>query len=270
MMHVPNYPGLLNAPAKTGKDSILSPLKNHDEYYQMDMQDMKKQLENDVRLFILCNPHNPVGRVYTKEELLELSCFARENNLTVISDEVHCCLTFDRPHIPYFSVDDYAMENSITLIGTAKTYNLPGLPLGFAVIPNKNLRDEFIKLCYALSEPGILNITAARAAFCESGEWKNALVEYLRGNRDYMEDRLKTSFPDIKMTHAEGTYLQWIDFRPLGIANPYQWLLEKPGIMTSGGNIFGVDNYIRLNFGTTRARLTQVLDRIEECLKKEL
>jgi len=266
MMHVPNYPGLLRAPPKAGKETILSPLKNTDEFYEMDLTDMEKRIENDTRIFFLCNPHNPVGRVYTKNELLELNEFAKKNKLIILSDEVHCGLVFDRPHIPYFSVDDYARENSITLIGNAKTYNLPGLPLGFAVIPNETLREDFLKLCYTLPEPGIMNLIAAEAAFTKSREWKNALIEHLRGNRDYLENRLKTSFPKIKLTHVEGSYLQWIDFRPLGISNPNEWLLEKPKIMASDGIIFGVDGYVRINFGTTRARLKEALDRIENCL----
>ena len=264
MLHIPNYNGLLYAPLAAGKGTVLSSLRNSNEFYEMDFDDMQSRLDSDVKLFFLCNPQNPVGRVYTKDELLRLSVFAQKNNLLVISDEAHWGLVFDRPHTPYFSVNDYSMENSITVIGPAKTFNLPGLPFGFAVIPNENLRTEFKKLCYAFPEPGILNMIAAGAAFGESGDWKNALVEYLRSNRDYLENRLKKSFPKAKFTHVEGTYLQWIDFRPMGIKEPFQWLIDHPKIFTSDGRIFGAEGYIRLNFGTTRARLADALDRIEE------
>ena len=265
MTHVPNYNGLLEAPLRAGKETILSPLRNTGEYYTMDYDDMRKRLAPDVRLFYLCNPHNPVGRVYTKEELLELSRFARENRLVVVSDEVHCGIVFDRPHIPYFSVDEYSMEQSITLMGPGKTFNLAGLPLGFAVIPNEKLRREFTASCYALPHPGVLSVVAAKAAYGESREWKNALVEYLRGNRDYFESRMRKAFPAAKMAHAEGTYLQWIDFRPLGIAEPFQWLEDNPKILASDGKIFGMEGYVRLNLGTNRARVADALDRIEHC-----
>ena len=264
MINTPNYNGLLNAPLMAGKETVLSPLKNSSEFYEMDYDDMQKRLVPDLQLLCLCNPHNPVGRVYTKEELLELSSFARKNKLLVISDEVHCGITFDRPHIPYFSVDEYAREHSVTLIGPAKTFNLPGLPSGFAIIPNENLRKEFQKLCYALPEAGVFNVIAATAAYTESREWKNAMVDYLKGNRDYLESRLGNAFPGARFTHVEGTYLQWIDFRPLGIENPYQWLQDHPKILASDGKIFGTEGYIRLNFGTPRSRLTEALDRIEE------
>ena len=265
MMHTPNYVGLFNAPLAAGKETVLSPMKNTNEFYEMDYEDMRRRVDKNIRLFYLCNPHNPVGRVYTRDELLELSRFAKKNNLVVISDEVHFGLVYDRPHIPYFSVDDYSMENSITVIGPAKTYNIPGLPFGFAVIPNENLRKEFSKICYTLPEIGIFNALAAGAAFGESREWKNALVEYLRSNRDYLENRLRKSFPLARLTHVEGTYLQWIDFRPLGIENPFQWLMDNPKIYAGDGKIFGTDGYVRLNFGTSRARLAEALDRIEEC-----
>ena len=267
MINVPNYNNLLDAPLKAGKKAIRSPLKNQDEKYEIDFADMQKRVSGDLRLLFLCNPHNPVGRVYTNDELLELSRFARKNNLIVISDEVHCGLVFDRPHIPWFTVDDYAAEQGITLIGPAKTYNLPGLPLGFAVIPNKDLRAEFRKTCYAMPAPGVFSVIAAKAAFGESREWKNALLEYLRQNRDYLEKRLRTAFPAARLPHVEGTYLQWVDFRPLGIEHPYQWLQDHPKILAVDGKVYGCEGYIRLNFGTRRSLLEEALDRIEECVK---
>ena len=267
MINTPNYNNLLEAPLKAGKATVLSPLKNTEEKYEMDFSDMQNRITRETRLFYLCNPHNPVGRVYTKEELLELSRFARKNNLLVISDEVHSGLVFDRPHIPWFSVDEYAAEQGITIIGPAKTFNIPGLPLGFAIIPNRELRNEFRKTCCALSGPGVLSVIAAKAAYGKSRQWQKASLEYLRQNRDYLEKRLKNSFPGAKTPRVEGTYLQWIDFRPLGIENPFQWLQDHPKILASDGKIFGTEGYVRLNFGTSRARLEEAMNRIEESAK---
>ena len=267
MINTPNYNALLDAPLRAGKNTVLSPMKNHNEYYTMDFADMQERLGKDVQLFYLCNPHNPVGRVYAKEELLELSRFARRNNLIIVSDEVHCGLTFDRPHIPWFSVDEYAMERGITLFGPAKTFNLPGLPLGIAVIPNEALRREFTEITYGLPGPGVFSVIAAKAAFGESREWKNAMVEYLRQNRDFLEKYLSKAFPAAGFTHAEGTYLSWIDFRPLGIEHPYEWLRENPKILAGEGKIYGTEGYVRLNFGTSHERLETALNRIEECVK---
>ena len=267
MINTPNYNNLLDAPLLAGKKTILSPLGNKGEKYGMDFADMQERASRDTRLFYLCNPHNPVGRVYTKEELLELSRFAKKNNMIVISDEVHCGLAFDRPHIPWFSVDEYSMERGITIIGPAKTFNIPGLPLGFAIIPDEELRGEFKKTCCALSSPGVFSVIAAKAAYGKSREWQKASLEYLRKNRDYLENRLKNSFPGVKTPRVEGTYLQWIDFRPLGIENPFRWLQDHPKILASDGKIFGAEGYVRLNFGTSRARLEEAMSRIEESLK---
>jgi cystathionine beta-lyase len=267
LINTPNYHVLLAAPGKAGKETILSPLKNTHEYYEMDFDDMRRRIEPDVRLFYLCNPHNPVGRVYKYEELKELSLFAKEKNLIVISDEAHCGLVFDRAHIPFFSVDEYAAENSVTIMGPGKTYNLAGLPFGFAVIPNETLRQEFGKTCYSLPHPGILNVAAAKAAYGSSREWRLQLVDYLKGNRDYLEKALRENFPAAKLTHVEGTYLQWADLRPLGIADPYQWLQDTAKILPNNGKPFGLEGYVRFNFGTTRARLEEAIGRIKEGLR---
>jgi cystathionine beta-lyase len=269
MINTPNYHVLLAAPSKAGKETILSPLKNTHEYYEMDFDDMRQRIEPDVQLFYLCNPHNPVGRVYKYEELKELSRFAKEHKLLVISDEAHCGLVFDRPHIPFFSVDAYAAEQSVTIMGPGKTYNLAGLPLGFAIIPNETVRHAFSKICYALPSPGILNMAAAKAAYGSSKEWRLQLVDYLKGNRDYFEQGLRENFPAAKLTHVEGTYLQWVDFRPLGIEDPYQWLQDKAKILPNQGNPFGLEGYVRFNFGTPRARLEEALRRIKEGLKQQ-
>jgi cystathionine beta-lyase len=268
LIQTPNYNALLDAPLTAGKETILSPLRNTDEKYVMDFDDMARRVTGETRLFYLCNPHNPVGRVYTKDELLELSRFAKEHGLIVVSDEVHCGLTFDRAHIPWFSVDDYAAEQGITLIGPAKTFNIPGLPLGFALIPNEALRAEFREICHALPGPGVFSVIAAEAALGESREWKNAAVEYLRLNRDYLENRLRGAFPKARLPHTEGTYLQWIDFRPQGIEEPFRWLRERPKILVSDGKIYGAEGYVRINFGAPRSRLEEAVDRIEECAKE--
>jgi cystathionine beta-lyase len=263
LINTPNYQVLLAAPHRAGKETVLSPLKNTGEYYEIDFGDLRRRAAEEARLFYLCNPHNPVGRVYKREELEELSAFVREKGLIVISDEAHCGLVYDRPHTPWFTVDEWAAEHSVTLMGPGKTYNIAGLPLGFAIIPNPTLREEFTRTCYALPNPGLLNLAAAKAAYGQCREWRLELVEYLRGNRDYLEQRLRASFPAAKFTHVEGTYLQWIDFRPLGIKDPYRWLQKYPKILPNDGKPFGIEGYVRINFGTTRARLAEALDRIE-------
>ena len=268
LINTPNYNVLLDAPNQAGKDRVLVPLKNSNEHYTIDYDLIKERLSSSTKLFFLCNPHNPVGRVYTREELLELSRFAREHDLLVVSDEVHCGLVYEGAHIPWFTVDDYARDRSVTLMGPGKTFNLPGLSLGAAIIPNPELRKEFTGMCYPFSSPTVLSACAAEAAFRDSQDWHRELVNYLRGNRDYLENRL-SSFGGCTFTHTEGTYLQWIDFRPLGMEEPFQWLQEHPKILASDGLTYGSDGYVRLNFGCPRSVLEGALDRIEESLREQ-
>ena len=208
----PNYHMLLEAPEKAGNKMIRVPLRNDNEYYTFDFDALSKALLPDTKLFYLCNPQNPVGRIYTQKELQEVSSFAKENDLVVISDEIHCELVYDRKHIPFLTVDDYAKENSISFYAPGKTYNIPGVSLAFAVIPNEWIRKEFGRISYALGHPGVFNIEAGIAAYSESKKWRLELIKYLKGNRDYLESELKKRFPKALFTHTEATYLQWVNF----------------------------------------------------------
>lgn len=270
MAAIPNYSMLLRSPAKAGKELIQVPLKNTEEYYELDLDAMEKKLTPDTDLFYLCSPHNPVGRVFTREELKQVSEFAEKNRLVVISDEIHCELVYDREHTPFLTVDDYARDHSITFMAPGKTYNIPGVVLAFAIIPNPELRARFQKEWYALSHPGIFNMEAAIAAYGESAQWKRELVEYLRANRDYLEGELQRRFPKARLTHTEGTYLQWVDFRAYGDDKTAEFFRRKAKVIFSSGDEFGGPGYVRINFGCRRGVLAEVLDRLEQALKEEL
>jgi cystathionine beta-lyase len=284
---VPSYMGILSAPVKTARPSIHSPLCKSErvisgetfDYYEMDFEDMRRRAkEQNAAMLILCNPQNPVGRVYKKNELQSACDIARENNLLIVCDEIHSDLIFEGTHVPFFTLDDdYARENSITLMGPGKTYNIAGLPFGFAVIPGKKTRDEFCKAAYAISENGVMNLTAASVAYsgaCDS--WREELLAYLKGNRDFLEAGLRKISErrgeGIRITHCEGTYLQWIDFS--GVLkegeNAYKVLLERAKVaLNEGGMFYGAigkkeySAFARLNFATTRARLADAIKRIE-------
>lgn len=264
----PNYPMLLNAPLRAGRAVATVPLRNQEEHYTFDFEAMQRAVTPDTRLFYLCNPQNPVGRVYTREELVRVSDFAQRNRLTVISDEIHSELVYDRPHTPFLSVSDYAREHSITFLAPGKTYNIPGVSLAFAVIPDPALRERFRKAGFAMGHPGIFNITAATAAYRKGGAWRDELVRYLRENRDYLEGELRRRFPLARLPHTEGTYLQWLDFRAYGLDSDKTWR-DRAGIIVNDGSGFGAPGYVRLNFGTTRANLEQALNRIQAAVEQE-
>jgi len=264
----PNYPMLLNAPERAGREMLTAPLKNDGERYSFDFDALQKALTGDTRLFYLCNPQNPVGRVYTREELEELSRFAQRYGLTVISDEIHCELVYDRPHTPFFTVSDYAREHSITLMAPGKTYNIPGVALAFAIIPDPGLRERFRRAGFAMGHPGIFETAAAAAAYRDGGPWRDALTDYLRGNRDYLEDQLRRRFPRAHFPHTEGTYLQWVDFRAYGLSGADAFR-TKTKIIVNDGASFGGPGYVRINFGCRRATLTEALDRIEKAVRQD-
>lgn len=265
--NTPNYSNLLNAPEKAGNTMLTVPLKNTDEHYEIDFDALERVLTPDTRIFYLCNPHNPVGKMYSKEELLEISAFAKKHGLIVVSDEIHCELVYDKKHVPFFTVDEYAKEHSITFMAPGKTYNIPGVVLAFAIIPNDKLKEQFRTAGYAMGHPGIFNIEAAIAAYGESEEWKKELVEYLRQNRDYLEEELEKRFPKAKFPHTEGTYLQWIDFRPYGEDIDADFLQKHAKVVLTDGKGFGEEGYVRLNFGCPRATLAEALDRMEHAIK---
>ncbi|AJA47405.1 cystathionine beta-lyase PatB [Clostridium pasteurianum DSM 525 = ATCC 6013] len=266
--NTPNYSMLLSAPIKAGRRRIDSPLKLGSRGYEIDFEDLEKRITPETRVFLLCNPHNPVGRIYTREELFKVAEFCHKHDLILVSDEIHCELVFDRAHIPTVTTGDIALERSITLMSPGKTYNLPGIPIAFAIIPNRKLKKAFEAAGYAMPHPGPLNYEVCRAAYGESEEWKRELLGYLKNNRDYLEGEFAKRFPKVIYNHSEGTYLVWIDFRPLGIENPFQYFYDKAKIVFTDGKDFGEEGFVRLNFACPRKLLEQALDRIEEAVKE--
>lgn len=244
------------------------PLSENNGYYTIDFEKMDEQIEDDVKAYILCNPHNPVGRVFDRTELVRLTEFCKKHDLLLISDEIHSQLIFDGTHIPAFSINEWALEHSITLMSVAKTYNIPAMPFAFAIIPNRELRDKYKDIARGLfSVANALTTKAVKAAFTECDEWRNELIEYLRGNRDYLEKRIE-DIPGLRACHNEATYLAWIDARDLEIDDPWEFFREQAGVNFSNGVDFGYPGYLRINFGCTRKTLTEVLDRVETAVNR--
>lgn len=266
MANTPNYCNLLDAPGSAGNEMLRVPLKNENEYYSIDFDALEAAITEDTRVFFLCNPHNPVGRVYTLEELKQVSAFAKKHNLLVVSDEAHCEVVFEGKHIPFFTVDEYAREHSITLYSNGKMYNVPDLILAFAVIPNEEIRNEFERLGYAFGEEHVLNVEAGIATYAESKEWKKQLLSYLKENRDYLESELKRRFPKAKVVHLESTFLEWVDFRAYGENVDAKFFKKHAKVFLTDGKDFGGEGYVRINFATRREILTQALDRMEAAL----
>lgn len=220
------------------------------------------------RLLFLCNPQNPGGTIFTREELGRLAAFAEEHDLVICSDEIHADILLDRgkPHVPIASVSPDASRRTVTLISPNKAFGFPGAGCAFAVIEDAELRKAFSADHHAtVHDASVFGYEAALAAYRECGAWLEAHLDYLRGNRDLMEQEV-AAMPGLRMAHVEATFLAWIDAAGLGIPDPHQHFLQH-GVALSPGAQFGAPGFVRLNFGTQRATLSAALERMKKATK---
>lgn len=219
------------------------------------------------RLLMLCNPHNPNGHVFSRDELKELEQFCQRHNLIVCSDEIHCDLILDRNarHTPYAAISEFARDHSVTLMSASKAFNLGGFCSAYAVIPNPQLRERFNQTREGIvPPPDSLGYVAATAAYRSGGQWHTQLLDYLRGNHDYLLHAIN-EIPGLSMKPLQATYLAWIDVSRLKLDDPQKFFLEA-GVGVSPGSQFGDNNYVRLNFACSRSLLEQAVTRMATAL----
>lgn len=265
----PIYPPFLSAPHFSGRQLNRCELMQSNGEWQWDKIDRKNALTATTKLFLLCHPHNPVGRCWSRDELLDLAAFAEENDLVVCSDEIHCGLILDaeKRHIPFASLSPDAAKRSITLMAPSKTYNIPGLGCAFAVIPDAALRRRFLGAMDGIvPHVNILGLAACEAAYRDCGAWHDELITYLRGNRDQVFAAVNAE-KGAKMSRVEATYLAWIDVRELGLVKPAAHF-EAHGLGLSDGSDFGAPGWLRLNFGCPRQTLDQALERFSNACRR--
>jgi cystathionine beta-lyase len=218
-----------------------------------------------TKLALFCNPQNPGSTVFTREELKEFGNFCIQNNLWICSDEIHAglVLTEEKKHIPLASISKAISEKTITLMSLNKTFNFPGFGLAWAVAENPILRQAIqVGLHQTIAPPSLFAYTATMAAIQGGEPWRKELIQYLRKNRDLIQERLG-NISGISLDKMEASYLAWIDCAGLQKQNPHQLLLDA-GLATSPGSQFGRDQFVRLNFGTQRSRLNDALDIIQK------
>lgn len=265
LTNTPVYPPFLTAPEWQDKELLAVPLKITGDRYTFDFEAMEAAVNDRTRLFILCNPHNPVGRAWSREELLELIGFCRRHDLIVVSDEIHCDLILDPevPHHTFLSLDPWARDHSLTLMAPSKTYNVPGLSCSFIIVPNKGLRRRFQQASRGLiTEVNCLGYAGCEAAYRHGEPWRQALLEVLRKNYLRTQSFLREEMPRIRMFPMEATYLAWLDVRALGLEKPDQHF-EEHGIGLSNGAFFGSPGFLRLNFGCPPKMLETALERMK-------
>jgi len=268
MMNVPVYYPFLSAPENGDRRAIEVPLALSRARWEIDFDALSAALEPRTRLFLLCNPQNPTGRMYSEAELIELAKFCDRHDLLICSDEIHCSLKLDTRcrHIPIATLSDEIAARTITLMAPTKTYNTPGLGCAFAVIPDAALRRRFIHARVGLV-PGIgpFAYAAATAAYRDTSDWLPQLLVYLAHNRDALAACVN-GLPGVHMTHVEGTYLGWIDVRELQLTDPIGHF-ESHGIGLSDGAQFHGPGYVRFNFGCPRATLDAGLARFAAAVR---
>ena len=260
---VPVYPPFLSAPRNSDRRLKTSRMQHSGYHWELDFDDLKKAIDDRTRLFILCNPHNPTGRVFNRKELMTLAQICLDHNMIVCSDEIHCDLILEPGcrHIPFASLSPEIARQTITLMAPSKTYNIPGLSCSFAIIPDQKLRRCFKQaMAGIVPHVNVLGLVAAQAAYQGGRPWLNELIVYLRRNRALVIDAVG-KMPGLAMGAGQATYLAWIDASKLNVANPVKWF-EAAGVGLSDGTEFDGPGYVRLNFGCRHALLRQALERM--------
>lgn len=261
----PIYSPFRRAAKLAERAQVNLPLRLQNQRWIVDLD--ASLLQGNERLLLLCNPHNPGGTVYRRDELEAQLAFAQQHQLIVCSDEIHCDLILspETHHIPFASLSEDAAERSITLISPSKAFNIAGLGASMAIIPNPELRKRFMQVREGIV-PGvnILALVAAEAAWREGDAWLAAQLDYLRANRDWLTDQLN-SLPELQMVTPEATYLGWIDASQLKVASPAIYF-EKHGLGFSPGRDFGDDNFVRINFACPREILEQANSRLQQAV----
>jgi cysteine-S-conjugate beta-lyase len=271
LAQTPIYPPALAAPQNAGMNLQTTELRQGlDGVYAIDWDSFDAALTPETRLFILCNPHNPVGRVFRREELLRMAESCLRRGVTICSDEVHADLLYSgQVHTPIAALDPEIARNTITLMAPSKTFNIAGLDCSYAIIQNPELRQRYCQAARGLvSGVNILGWTAAIAAYREGQEWLTQALAYLEANRDFLYGFVQRELAGIKMTKPEGTYLAWLDCRETGLDDPYQFFLQNARVALNDGQTFGQGGrgFVRLNFACSRATLEEALGRVKMAL----
>lgn len=270
----PVYYPFFSTIKNNGRNLVENPLVEQDGYYYMDLEDLEKKITSKTKMIILCSPANPVGRVWTKEELLALTDICKKHNIIIIADEIHADLVYEKgTHTPFYSLSEDAANMSITFMSPSKTFNIAGLFSSLAVIPNKNLMTEFTHaiLRASLENLNIFGIEAVIAAYNEGDEWLDELLIHLKGNAEYIKDYLSKHIPEVKMKLTEATYLGWLDFRELGLIGDElnKFLIKDAKLGLNDGRVFGSDGegFMRLNYACTRKTLEEAMSRLDKAVR---
>jgi cystathionine beta-lyase len=278
LINTPVYGPFLTAPVNQYRTLQSAPLNvtqvGRRLHYELNMDGLAAAVQPNTKLFLLCNPHNPVGRAFTRAELSAIAAFCESHDLVICSDEIHCDLLLDgTQHIPIASLSPEIAQRTITLMAPSKTFNIPGLGASFAIVQNPALRKQVATaMAGIVPHVNILGMTAAEAAYAECDDWLAALRAYLIANRDFAVAYIEEHLPGVNLTCPEATYLLWLDLRGLGESKPAELLMRQAKLAVNEGSWFGEggEGFVRLNFGCPRSTLEEGLRRLHAGLEQRV
>lgn len=270
MVQPPVYHPFFLMAEKNHREVVYSPLVLKDGQYHMDMERFKEDVKG-CRMFILCNPHNPGGRVWTREELAEVARICYENNTLVVSDEIHADLTLPPyVHTAFPTVSEEARSNSIVFMSPSKAFNMAGLSSSYCIIADKELRDRFAEHLESseLEQGHIFAFNTVAASYSNGTEWLDQLLEYIQGNIDYTDEFIKEHIPAIKVIRPQASYLIFLDCRELGLPQEelVNFFVNGARLALNDGSMFGHEGtgFMRLNIGCPRSVLKQALEQLKD------
>lgn len=262
----PIYPYFFNVPKSLGIEPICVPMREIENRWNVDFDEFESAIKPNTKMLLLCNPFNPGGTVFTKDELQKFADIAKKHNLIIVSDEIHADLVLspDVKHIPIASLNDNSKNRTITLQAPSKTYNIAGLQSSYAIIENSELRKRFKKaMGHINGGVNLLAYTATKASLEGGDEWLGELKKYLRENLELVKEFVNKN-PKLKMLSHDATYLAWIDTSALG-ENAHELFLNH-GVGLSEGEGFGGEGFVRLNFGCPKSVLEEMLQRMQKAI----
>lgn len=270
----PVYPPFFSVVKNNDRIIALNLLIEESGNYSINFESLEKEMAAGSKMMILCSPHNPVGRVWTKSELDKLAQLCEKYGVLMVSDEIHSDLILPgNKHIPIATVSEYMKQNSITCIAPSKTFNIPGLTTSVAIIPNPKLRLKFLKTInrIGIGMSNIFGIVATEAAYTHGEPWLEELIKYLDDNVNYLLEYFNTNIPEIKVTKPQGTYLVWLDCRALNMDGKslHRFMIEQGKIGLNNGLDFGPggEGFLRINVACPRATLVEGLKRINKAVE---
>ncbi len=271
MVGTPSYPPMLHAHEDANCSLITFPHREVGESWEPDWDAMEAAVTPDTKLFLLCNPHNPLGRCWTEAEMLRLADFCERHNLILCSDEIHCDLVLEEgvQHFSALRLPKRYHKRIVMLSAPSKTFNIAGICFTFMVVPNTELREHIIRTQgHSLPTLNVFAYAAAEAAYLHGWEWQAELIDTLRRNRDFTQSFIRKHLPMLRVRKQEATYLSWIDCSALGLTNPHEFFRREAGIFLDDGARFAAPQCVRLNFACSPDMLLEGLEKMVAAVEK--